>query len=181
LTSALSPSTYQVPHLEKKHQLTQSQSMEPTTDNKEPQLPQLQTSTPSQPGHASNTFVTTLYVANIHCQSCVSYAQEVLKPIEEVTKVDISVADHSIRVEHYEDVADKIRQEITDAAFEVQRLQTSDSRGVIEDAILITAMPAKQREPRTRKPPQTSCRGSSIGIKRTGMMLRMTGTLSTTV
>lgn len=123
--------------------------MEPTTDNKEPQLPQLQTSTPSQPGHASNTFVTTLYVANIHCQSCVSHAQEVLKPIKEVTKVDISVADHSIRVEHYDDVADKIREEITDAAFEVQRLQTSDSRGIIVHAYNMQSL-ATRKLPRTR-------------------------------
>jgi Cu+-exporting ATPase len=105
--------------------------MEQPADNSEQQHARPQTRTPSQRATAGNTFVTTLYVTNIHCQSCVSYAEDVLRPITEVAKVDISIADHSIRVEHRADVGDKIRKELTDAAFEVQYLKTSNSRGVI--------------------------------------------------
>jgi heavy metal translocating P-type ATPase len=87
--------------------------------------------TPSECARPSDTFVTTLYVTNIHCQSCVSYATDILRPITEVTKVDISIADHSIRVQHHGDVASMIEKELTDASFEVQHLKMSDSKGVI--------------------------------------------------
>jgi len=49
----------------------------------------------------------------------------------EVTRVDISIADHSIRVEHHGDVASMVEKELTDASFEVQRLKMSDSNGII--------------------------------------------------
>ena len=82
---------------------------------------------------AGNTFVTTLYVTNVHCQSCVSYVEDVLRPITEITKVDISIADHSIRVEQSRDVGDKIKKELIGAAFEVQHSKTCDPSGVIVD------------------------------------------------
>src|SRR5436305_8226419 len=87
--------------------------------------------TPSECARPSDIFVTTLYVTNIHCQSCVSYATDLLRPMTEVTRVDISIADHSIRVEHHGDVASMVEKELTDASFEVQRLKMSDSNGII--------------------------------------------------
>jgi P-type Cu+ transporter len=101
-----------------------------STDKREQHRARAQTHMPLQSGLTADTFVTSLYVTNIHCQSCVSYAKDVLQPITEVVKVDISIADHSIRVEHRGDVRDKIRKELTDAAFKVQHLKTSDSGGV---------------------------------------------------
>ena len=105
--------------------------MEQPTNSSEQQHARPSTRTASQRATVANRFVTTLYVTNIHCQSCVSYAEDVLRPITEVGKVDISIADHSIRVEHRGDVGSKIRKELTDAAFEVQHLNTCDSTGVI--------------------------------------------------
>ena len=102
--------------------------MELITDLKGLQRAHLRT---SERDLATNTYVTTLDVTNIHCQSCVSYAKEVLQPIKEVVKVDVSITDHSISVEHREDVADRIGQELINAAFEVQHLKTADSGGVV--------------------------------------------------
>jgi Cu+-exporting ATPase len=104
--------------------------MEQSTDKSEQHRARTQADTLPHRGLAGNTFVTSLYVTNIHCQSCVSYVKDVLQPITEVVKVDISIADHSIRVEHRGDVWGKIMKEITDAAFEVQHLKISDSGGV---------------------------------------------------
>src|SRR5438045_2407415 len=86
---------------------------------------------PSQHADAAHTFVTTLSVTNIHCPSCVSYAQSVLRPIAEVAKVDVSIAKHSIRVEHFGDSGSKVTEALTDAAFKVQHVRTTDSSGVL--------------------------------------------------
>jgi len=105
--------------------------MEQAPNSNKQQRTRPQIHTPSEFARPDETFVTTLYVTNIHCQSCVSYATDILHPITEVTKVDISIADHSIRVEHHGDLASKLRKELTDASFEVQHLKMSDSKGVI--------------------------------------------------
>ena len=101
----------------------------PNSDERQRALPQIPT--PSECLGPDDTFVTTLYVSNIHCQSCVSYATDILRLVTGVTKIDISIAHHSIRVEHHGDIASKIRKELTDASFEVQHLKMSNSNGVI--------------------------------------------------
>ena len=105
--------------------------MQQSTDNIEQQRTRPQNRTHSSRALAGGTLVTTLYVTNVHCQSCVSYAKDVLQSVKGVAKVHISIADHSIRVEHQGDVGDKISKELTAAAFEVRHLKTSDSKGVI--------------------------------------------------
>jgi P-type Cu+ transporter len=99
------------------------------SDGQQHALPKIPT--PSGCLGPDDTFVTTIYVTNIHCQSCVSYATDILRLITEVTKIDISIAHHSVRVEHHGDIASKIRKELTNASFEVQHLKMSDSKGVV--------------------------------------------------
>ena len=106
-------------------------NMEQIANSSAPPPATSHTRIPSQRLTAGDTFVTTLYVTNIHCQSCVSYVENVLQPITEVTRVDISIADHSIRVEHRGEVGSKIKKELTDAAFEVQHLKTCGPNGFI--------------------------------------------------
>jgi P-type Cu+ transporter len=105
--------------------------MEQSTSSSEQQPARPQTPKPSQRPTTGDRYVTTLYVTNVHCQSCVSYAKDVLRPISEVTNVDISIADHSIRVEHGGDASTKIAKELTDAAFQVHHLTTVDLSGAV--------------------------------------------------
>jgi copper chaperone CopZ len=105
--------------------------MEQVPNSDEQQYARPQIRTPSERLGPNDTYVTTVYVTNIHCQSCVSYATDILRLITGVIRVDISIAHHSIRIEHHGDIASKIRKELTDASFEVQHLKMSDSNGVL--------------------------------------------------
>jgi heavy metal translocating P-type ATPase len=82
---------------------------------------------------ALHLWTTTLLVKNIHCPSCVSYAEDVLRPLLDIHKVDISMIDHTIRVQHSarKELAQDITQELCEAAFEVQHVSTRDTAGHI--------------------------------------------------
>lgn len=76
-------------------------------------------------------WTTTLLVKNIHCPSCVSFAEDVLRPLPDIHKVDISIIDHTIRVQHdaKKELAQHIIQELSEAAFEIQHVSTRDTTG----------------------------------------------------
>jgi P-type Cu+ transporter len=69
----------------------------------------------------SSTFV----VSNIHCPSCTSYIQDILRPITGIEDIHVSLIDHLIRIKHhYDQVSDVILAELTKAAFEVRHVTT---------------------------------------------------------
>jgi copper ion binding protein len=73
---------------------------------------------------------TILLVNNIHCPSCVSYAEEVLRPLSDISKVTISIVSHEIRLEHHRArTAHVAIQELGEAAFEIQHVTTTDNAG----------------------------------------------------
>jgi Cu+-exporting ATPase len=80
---------------------------------------------------APHLWTTTLLVKNIHCPSCVSFAEDVLHPLPGIHKVDISIIDHTIRVQHdaKKELAQHITQELGEAAFEIQHVSTRDTAG----------------------------------------------------
>jgi Cu+-exporting ATPase len=82
---------------------------------------------------APQLWTTTLLVKNIHCPSCVSFAEEVLHPLPDIHKVDISIIEHTIRVQHSakKELAQRITQELREAAFEIQHVSTRDTAGRI--------------------------------------------------
>ena len=99
---------------------------------------------------APHLWTTTLLVKNIHCPSCVSYAEDVLRPLPDIQKVDISMIDHTIRVQHIarKELAQDITQELCEAAFEIEHVSTRDTAGHVHYRYDL---------------PETSHRGSSQG------------------
>ncbi|EXJ87674.1 hypothetical protein A1O1_04598 [Capronia coronata CBS 617.96] len=76
-------------------------------------------------------FTSSFLVSNIHCPSCVSYAQDVLREVPSIQSVHVSLIDHTIRVKHEHDKArELIVRELLKAAFEVQHVTTIDTNGV---------------------------------------------------
>ncbi|KIW10478.1 hypothetical protein PV08_11442 [Exophiala spinifera] len=76
-------------------------------------------------------FVSTFLVSNIHCPSCVTYVQDVLREIPNIHSVQISLIDQTIRVKHAHDkTRDLITNELLKAAFEVQHVTTVGEHGV---------------------------------------------------
>ncbi|KAK6364229.1 uncharacterized protein PV06_02522 [Exophiala oligosperma] len=75
--------------------------------------------------------VSTFLVSNIHCPSCVTYVQDVLREIPNILSVQISLIDQTIRVKHAHDkTQDRITKELLEAAFEVQHVTTVGADGV---------------------------------------------------
>lgn len=75
--------------------------------------------------------ITTLFVNNTHCPSCVAYAQDVLRPSAGVHRVDVSLISHRIIVRHDVGIAEVVAKALADAAFEVHHITTSDIDGHI--------------------------------------------------
>ncbi|KIX02977.1 uncharacterized protein Z518_06527 [Rhinocladiella mackenziei CBS 650.93] len=76
-------------------------------------------------------YTSTILVSNIHCPSCVSYAQDVLREVPAIFSVDVSLIDHTIRVKHEQDQTQEIIvKELIKAAFEVQHVTTVGPGGV---------------------------------------------------
>ena len=73
----------------------------------------------------------TLFVTNVHCPSCVSYVQDVLRPIPGIQDVHVSIVDHRIEVEHAERVhlGRSIANVLLEAAFDVQHVTTTNATG----------------------------------------------------
>jgi heavy metal translocating P-type ATPase len=94
------------------------------------ELPLLCLSNMQTPGPDLLTSV--LLVKNIHCPSCVSYAEEVLRPLSDILKVTVSIVSHEVRLEHRRaETPSAAIQELANAAFEIDHLTTADSRGRI--------------------------------------------------
>jgi heavy metal translocating P-type ATPase len=77
-------------------------------------------------------FASVLLVNNIHCPSCVSYTEDILRPLPNVLNVTVSIVNQEIRLQHYraETVSSAI-QELRNAAFEVKHIKTIDGKGEI--------------------------------------------------
>ena len=87
----------------------------------------------------ADLFTSVILVNNIHCPSCVSYAENVLRPLSEVVRATISIVNHEIRLEHHRtENAFAAIQELKDAAFEVKHVTTTDIEGkVISDLEIV--------------------------------------------
>jgi P-type Cu+ transporter len=78
----------------------------------------------------SDHLTSVLLVNNIHCPSCVSYAEDLLRPLSEITKVTISIINHEIRIDHLgAKTAHAAVQELENGAFEIQHVTTINSDG----------------------------------------------------
>lgn len=76
-------------------------------------------------------YTSTFLVSNIHCPSCVSYAQDVLREVPAILSIHVSLIDHTIRVKHTHDkTQEAIVKELCKAAFEVQHVTTIGPDGV---------------------------------------------------
>lgn len=77
-------------------------------------------------------YTSTLLVSNIHCPSCVTHAQDVLRDVPDVqSPIHVSLIDHTIRVKHAHDkTQEAIVNELIKAAFEVQHVTTVGPDGV---------------------------------------------------
>ncbi|KAK5940139.1 hypothetical protein PMZ80_007558 [Knufia obscura] len=76
-----------------------------------------------------DTLTTTLFVTNLHCTSCVTHAQDTIKPLPGIFKVDVNLLSHTICVQHEPGLTSNIADVLLDAAFEVRHVTTSDSSG----------------------------------------------------
>lgn len=83
---------------------------------------------------AHGLLTSTLLVANIHCPSCVSYIEDILYTFPEIQKVDVSIIDHAIRIQHEADISMRFTDELLKAAFEVQHISTHNASGRQLDA-----------------------------------------------
>ncbi|PGH06061.1 hypothetical protein AJ80_08229 [Polytolypa hystricis UAMH7299] len=78
----------------------------------------------------SSYHTTTLLVNNIHCNSCVVYAKEVLFFSPYVLNVDISLLAHEVRIRHDSQISpQQLVKALVDAAFEVHHASTCDESG----------------------------------------------------
>jgi P-type Cu+ transporter len=78
----------------------------------------------------SDRFTSVLLVNNVHCPSCVSYAEHLLRPLSDITNVTISIMNHEIRIDHLRaKTAHAAVQELANGAFEIQHVKTTDSDG----------------------------------------------------
>ncbi|KAI1630195.1 Cu2+-exporting ATPase [Exophiala viscosa] len=77
-------------------------------------------------------YTSALLVSNIHCPSCVTHAQDVLREIPDIQlPIHVSLIDHTIRVKHEHDkTQEDIVNELIKAAFEVQHVTTIGPNGV---------------------------------------------------
>ena len=73
----------------------------------------------------------TLFVSNIHCPSCVAYVQDTLRSLPGIQRIDVSIVDHRIEVQHIEqaDLGKTIADVLIKAAFQVQHVSTTDTDG----------------------------------------------------
>ncbi|KIW53171.1 hypothetical protein PV05_08763 [Exophiala xenobiotica] len=97
------------------------------------------------------TFTSTFLVSNIHCPSCVTYAQDVLRDISDVQSVQVSLIDQTIRVKHAHDKTQGVvNKELLKAAFEVQHVSTMGEGGVETHAYDVSPTPTDASVSRSR-------------------------------
>ncbi|EXJ56958.1 hypothetical protein A1O7_07302 [Cladophialophora yegresii CBS 114405] len=95
-------------------------------------------------------YTSTFLVSNIHCPSCVSYVQDILRGIGVIQSVHVSLIDHLIRVKHVEDsTREIIVGELIKAAFEVEHVTTFDPNGVRNHDVDIAPKPISSRASRS--------------------------------
>ena len=81
---------------------------------------------------APSQYTSTFHVNNIHCQSCVSYVKDILNPLPNLVSIDISIADHTIRIQHQgSSTTSTILKELQDAAFDVEHVKVCDGPGSV--------------------------------------------------
>ncbi|KIW15763.1 hypothetical protein PV08_05813 [Exophiala spinifera] len=82
---------------------------------------------PPQGGHVT----TTVLINNVHCASCLSYIQDVLSTLQPAPlTISANYISHEVTIVHFPDhSANDIARALSDAAFEVQSVQTVDESG----------------------------------------------------
>lgn len=76
-------------------------------------------------------YTSSFLVSNIHCPSCVTYVEDVLRDVPGIRSVNVSLIEHTIRVKHADDENQEvIVKELLKAAFEVQHVTTVTPTGV---------------------------------------------------
>lgn len=87
----------------------------------------LETRASPQPDHLSSFFI-----SNIHCASCVSYINAVLVDIPAVNSIDVAVLKHEVQVRHGSDItALELATVLIQAAFEVHYVTTYNASGAV--------------------------------------------------
>ncbi|OCT49135.1 putative copper resistance-associated P-type ATPase [Cladophialophora carrionii] len=95
-------------------------------------------------------YTTTFLVSNIHCPSCVSYVQDILRGVSGIQSVHVSLIDHLIRVRHADDsTRDLIISELIKAASEVEHVTTVDPNGVQSHEFDVSQRPLSSRASRS--------------------------------
>ena len=90
----------------------------------------------------SEFFTSVLLVNNLHCPSCVSFVEEVLRPRSDISHLSVSIVNHEIRFQHRQlDTAAIALQELQSNAFDMHYVKIKDAAGrvVTEYAIDGTA------------------------------------------
>jgi Cu+-exporting ATPase len=73
---------------------------------------------------------TTILINNLHCGSCVTYIQEILKHVPGIVSVEVSLVTQEVQAVHHRNIrASRICQSLSDAAFETEGATTVDARG----------------------------------------------------
>ncbi|KIW65487.1 hypothetical protein PV04_07744 [Phialophora macrospora] len=95
-------------------------------------------------------YTSTFLVSNIHCPSCVSYVQDILRGVAGIQSVHVSLIDHLIRVKHLDDsTREIIISELIKAAFEVEHVTTVDPNGVQSHDFDVSPSPISSRASRS--------------------------------
>src|SRR2546423_4079523 len=100
---------------------------------------------PPQPPSASHV-TTTVLINNLHCASCLSYIQEVLSTLQPPPlSTTANYVSHEVTIIHFPGhSASHIVRALSDAAFQVQSVQTKDEFGhVIYEQDLVQADPER--------------------------------------
>ncbi|KAK5106793.1 hypothetical protein LTS08_000916 [Lithohypha guttulata] len=84
---------------------------------------------------SEDTHTTTLFVTNLHCASCVSYAQDTIRPLHGIFNVDVSLLSHTVCIQHEPGLTSTIVDVLLDAAFEVRHVTTSDASDRVIGAV----------------------------------------------
>ncbi|KAJ9610526.1 hypothetical protein H2200_005303 [Cladophialophora chaetospira] len=95
-------------------------------------------------------YTSTILVSNIHCPSCVSYVQDILREVSGIQSVHVSLIDHLIRVKHTSDsTRELITGELIKAAFEVDHVTTIRPDGVQSHDYDVSPTATSSRVPRS--------------------------------
>lgn len=76
---------------------------------------------------------TTLLINNVHCASCLSYIQEILRTLQPATLwTTANYISHEVTIIHFPELsAIDISRALSDAAFEIQSVRSEDEFGHI--------------------------------------------------